>query len=108
MVERLNGIEEVTGSNPVGSTLVNREQKRIRDKFETKNSALDLREKFMDITVRELIERLQHCNPEARIYFETLSFYRIKPRGENIVQIEFAEPVDTETETHVTFRKMSE
>jgi hypothetical protein len=59
----------------------------------------------MNITVKELIERLQGCNPNAKIDFSGMTFYRVKGRGKNLVQIEFNEALESSTETHITFLK---
>lgn len=47
----------------------------------------------MDITVRDLIEQLKGHEPEAIVHFGGLDFYRVKSRGEKLVQIEFNETV---------------
>lgn len=45
------------------------------------------------ITVGELIDELKRFNPDAEIHFGGLHFYRLKHRGELIVQCEFDETV---------------
>ena len=54
---------------------------------------------------RELIEFLQQMPPNTRIHFEGLTYYRLKQRGPDLVQIEFGELIDEQTDTHIKFRK---
>lgn len=54
----------------------------------------------MEITVKDLIKRLQIENPDGVVHFEGFEFYRVKSRGHDskgreIVQIELQE-VNTE------------
>jgi hypothetical protein len=42
----------------------------------------------MGITVRDLIWRLQQENQDSFVYFEGFEYYRVKRRGDDIVQIE--------------------
>jgi len=58
------------------------------------------------LTSGELIEFLRHFPSDTKIHFEELSFYRLKQRGEKLVQIEFNEPVVNSSRTQVTFQKM--
>jgi hypothetical protein len=57
------------------------------------------------LTARELIECLQNMSPNTTIYFEGLTFHKLKHRGPEILQIEFNEQPDGETETHKMFQK---
>lgn len=63
----------------------------------------------MAITVKDLIDQLRGYNPDAQVYFEELTFYRVKSRGPDLVQIEFSEPlVSWDPKNHtVTFQKHS-
>lgn len=45
------------------------------------------------ITVGDLLTQLRGCDPNAQLYFGGLDFYRVKPRGANIIQIEFNQSV---------------
>ncbi|WP_248744016.1 MULTISPECIES: hypothetical protein [unclassified Pseudomonas] len=46
------------------------------------------------ITVGELLDALNREPRDAEIIFQGgLNFYRLKQRGENLIQIEFNEPV---------------
>ncbi len=43
----------------------------------------------MLITVGQLLEQLKHYPPETRLSFSGLDFYRLKWRGDDLVQVEF-------------------
>jgi hypothetical protein len=47
----------------------------------------------MPITVGELRKTLENYPDDAEIHFEELTFYRVKQRGEKLVQIEFNEAI---------------
>lgn len=47
----------------------------------------------MEITVGELIERLGSFPSDATLYFSGLDVYRLKQRGEKLVQVEFNQPI---------------
>ncbi|MGS3448538.1 hypothetical protein ACB376_11100 [Klebsiella electrica] len=45
------------------------------------------------LTVGELLDQLKHYPRDTKISFSGLDFYRLKWRGENLVQIEFNQQV---------------
>jgi Mor family transcriptional regulator len=47
----------------------------------------------MEITVGELKKHLESFSDDTVIYFGGLDFYRTKPRGDKLVQIEFNQQV---------------
>lgn len=47
----------------------------------------------MEITVGDLLRMLDGFPRDAVLYFGGLDFYRVKQRGEKLVQIEFNQPV---------------
>jgi hypothetical protein len=53
-----------------------------------------MKEDGSSMTVGELIEALKEVPRETKIRFQGgLSFYRFKRRGEDLIQVEFNEPV---------------
>jgi hypothetical protein len=53
----------------------------------------------MEITVGELIDMLKNHRRDAVLYFGGLDFYRVKQRGEMLVQIEFNQLVYKDRDT---------
>ncbi|MBB1329494.1 hypothetical protein H5087_09055 [Pseudoalteromonas sp. SR43-7] len=53
----------------------------------------------MSLTVGDLKKQLAHYDDDVEITFNGLDFYRLKMRGENLVQIEFNQTVYKNTET---------
>jgi hypothetical protein len=49
----------------------------------------------MEITVGDLIRMLQDYPEDASLSFGGLVFYRLKQRGDKLVQVEFNQPVYT-------------
>lgn len=58
------------------------------------------------MTVGELLDRLQNYPRDTKIYFGGLDFYRLKWRGENLVQLEFNQPVYRNSEGHVVVENL--
>lgn len=56
------------------------------------------------ITVGTLIEMLKVQDPDSEVYFGGLDFYRVKRRGDDIVQIEFNQTIykDEDGTVHIT------
>ncbi len=55
------------------------------------------------ITVGDLIEQLKVFNKNDELYMGSLTYYRLKKRGDNVVQLEFNETVymDSQGVIHV-------
>ncbi|WP_417446318.1 hypothetical protein [Kangiella sp.] len=53
----------------------------------------------MKITVGEMKEMLQGWPEDMELYFNGLDFYRLKQRGEKLLQVEFNQLVYEEKET---------
>lgn len=46
------------------------------------------------ITVGELMDQLRHYPPETKVRFQgPLTFYRLKWRADDLIQVEFNEPI---------------
>lgn len=61
----------------------------------------------METTVGELLDQLSGCPRDAVLHFEQRSFYRVKdrgrrPDGRRIIQIEFNETCDGDSERKST------
>jgi len=54
----------------------------------------------MEITVRELIERLKVEDQDKTMYFGGLEFYRLKDRGD-LIQVEFNQTVEPDENGNV-------
>ncbi len=52
-----------------------------------------------EITVGELKERLAGYSDDSILYFGGLDFYRLKQRGEKLIQIEFDQTVYKDGDT---------
>jgi hypothetical protein len=61
--------------------------------------------KNMAITVGDLRRMLEPYPDETEIHFEELTFYRVKKRGDNLVQIEFSEAIVGGDEKRNYFQK---
>ncbi len=58
------------------------------------------------ITVGELLDRLKHYPRDTRISFSGLDFYRLKQRGENLIQVEFNQVVYRDSEGRVVVENL--
>jgi hypothetical protein len=58
------------------------------------------------ITVAQLRRRLASYNDDDELYFSGLTFYRLKRRGEDLVQVEFYEYQVENNEEVIVFGKV--
>lgn len=58
------------------------------------------------ITVGELMDRLSSYPRDTKISFSGLDFYRLKRRGENLIQVEFNQVVYRDSEGHVVVENL--
>ncbi len=58
-----------------------------------KNGIMILTRKRHLVTVGELLAQLQGYPSDTHVYFGGLDFYRIKPRGHKVIQVEFNQSV---------------
>ncbi|BBS11552.1 hypothetical protein WP5W18C01_16460 [Klebsiella aerogenes] len=58
------------------------------------------------ITVGELLDRLSSYPRDAKISFSGLDFYRLKQRGENLIQVEFNQVVYRDSEGRVVVENL--
>ena len=49
--------------------------------------------RIMEITVGEMLDQLKVFPKDTTLYFGGLDFYRLKSRGDDLVQVEFDQPV---------------
>lgn len=62
----------------------------------------------MKITVKELISQLRLHDADAEVYFQGLSFYRVKSRGETICAIEFRESPVKKDDKFLIFQRVAD
>lgn len=60
------------------------------------------------ITVGDLLDQLKHYPRDAKLSFSGLDFYRLKWRGENVIQVEFNQPVYRNSEGLVVVENLDQ
>lgn len=58
------------------------------------------------ITVGQLRQELAGLADECEVSFSGLTFYRVKMRGDNLAQVEFAQPVFLDEQGHVVVQNL--
>ena len=58
------------------------------------------------ITVGELLDQIKDLDRNARISFSGLDFKRVKPRGPDLFQIEFNQPVYLDDQGNVVVENL--